>query len=81
MFYAQCTKKMLWAHFRTSIFNEQPWPLNTITVKKKKFVLLFYCSNIVLYYIMTLNQTKTKLRGFGPRANYTDRATAACWRS
>jgi hypothetical protein len=25
--------------------------------------------------------TKTKLRGFGPRANYTDRATAACWRS
>jgi hypothetical protein len=22
---------------------------------------------------------KTKLRGFGPRANYTDRATAACW--
>jgi hypothetical protein len=28
------------------------------------------------------NQTKkTILRGFGPRANYTDRATAACWRS
>jgi hypothetical protein len=25
--------------------------------------------------------SKTKLRGFGPRANYTDRATAACWRS
>jgi hypothetical protein len=23
----------------------------------------------------------TKLRGYGPRANYTDRATAACWRS
>jgi hypothetical protein len=22
-----------------------------------------------------------KLRGFGPRANYTDRATAARWRS
>jgi hypothetical protein len=22
----------------------------------------------------------TKLRGFGPRANYTDRATAAYWR-
>jgi hypothetical protein len=22
---------------------------------------------------------KTKLRGFGPRANYADRATAACW--
>jgi hypothetical protein len=24
---------------------------------------------------------KTKLRGFGPRANYTGRATAACWRN
>jgi hypothetical protein len=24
---------------------------------------------------------KTKLRGFGPRANYIDGATAACWRS
>jgi hypothetical protein len=26
-------------------------------------------------------KTKTKLRGFGPRANYTDRATEVCWRS
>jgi hypothetical protein len=24
---------------------------------------------------------KTKLHGLSPRANYTDRATAACWRS
>jgi hypothetical protein len=24
---------------------------------------------------------KAKLRGFGPRTNYTDRLTAACWRS
>jgi hypothetical protein len=24
---------------------------------------------------------KKKLRGFGPLANYADRATAACWRS
>jgi hypothetical protein len=30
----------------------------------------------VLYYIKT-----TKLHGLSPRANYTDRATAACWRS
>jgi hypothetical protein len=29
----------------------------------------------------TRTQTKTKLRGFGPRENYADRATAACWRS
>jgi hypothetical protein len=26
-----------------------------------------------------LNQTKP--RGFGPQANYADRATAACWRT
>jgi hypothetical protein len=25
--------------------------------------------------------TKTKLRGLSPRANYTERAAAACWRS
>jgi hypothetical protein len=24
---------------------------------------------------------KNKLRGFSPRANYADRATAACWRT
>jgi hypothetical protein len=24
---------------------------------------------------------KKKIRGFGPLANYADRATAACWRS
>jgi hypothetical protein len=27
------------------------------------------------------SHTKTKLRGRSPQANYTDRATAACWRS
>jgi hypothetical protein len=27
------------------------------------------------------SELKTKLRGIGPRANYTDRATAACWQS
>jgi hypothetical protein len=26
----------------------------------------------------TYSATKTKLRGFSPQANYTDRATAAC---
>jgi hypothetical protein len=30
---------------------------------------------------VSLKLIKTKLPGFGPRANYTDRATAACWRS
>jgi hypothetical protein len=26
-------------------------------------------------------ETETKIRDCGPRANYADRATAACWRS
>jgi hypothetical protein len=26
-------------------------------------------------------KSKTKLCGFGPRANYADRATAVCWSS
>jgi hypothetical protein len=30
---------------------------------------------------LTKLQIKTKLRAFGPRANYADRATAPCWRS
>jgi hypothetical protein len=34
-----------------------------------------------LYLIKYRGDLKTKLRGFGPQANYTDRAIAACWRS
>jgi hypothetical protein len=31
-------------------------------------------------YFMPPNKNKqNKLRGFGPLANYADRATAACW--
>jgi hypothetical protein len=30
---------------------------------------------------ITKKKKKTKLQGLGPRANYTDRATAACRRS
>jgi hypothetical protein len=33
------------------------------------------------FFFVTAWQLKTKLRGFGPRANYTDRATAVCRRS
>jgi hypothetical protein len=32
-------------------------------------------------YILMMNISQTKLRGLGPRANYTNRATAACRRS
>jgi hypothetical protein len=32
------------------------------------------------YVTFNVWKAKTKLRGFGPRANYADRATAACWR-
>jgi hypothetical protein len=31
--------------------------------------------------LVKLNTKKKNLRGFGPLANYADRATAACWRS
>jgi hypothetical protein len=33
------------------------------------------------YGIQVQTEIKTKLLGFGPRASYTDLATAACWRS
>jgi hypothetical protein len=33
------------------------------------------------YTVVILKTKKTKLRGFGPRASYKDRATAACCRS
>jgi hypothetical protein len=33
------------------------------------------------FYPYKLKKTKTKLHGLSPRANYTDRATAACRRS
>jgi hypothetical protein len=37
----------------------------------------------VLYVVSNsgILRIKTKLRGFGPRENYIDRAAAACWRS
>jgi hypothetical protein len=49
-----------------------------------------YSHSCVDSHISVLNDTqqdannkdnKTKLRGFSPQANYTDRATAACRRS
>jgi hypothetical protein len=50
-------------------------------------ILLVGCPSIVDALINTLQQKcllslkKTKLHGLSPRANYTDRATAACRRS
>jgi hypothetical protein len=46
--------------------------------------LLSYAGDVNLlgHYIDTIKKnTKTKLHGLSPRANYTDRATAACRRS
>jgi hypothetical protein len=58
------------------------------------FAVMFYlrlwnlaCHSAIKTWIMTkwwgkyLDLRKTKLRGFSPQANYTDRATAACRRS
>jgi hypothetical protein len=43
--------------------------------------VIVICILLILLNIQVSLHKKTKLRGFGPRANYTDRATAACWRS
>jgi hypothetical protein len=49
--------------------------------------LLHACVEVQVFcyldiYIRTYHiKTKTKLHGLSPRANYTDRATAACRRS
>jgi hypothetical protein len=37
-----------------------------------------YATDVLYIFLISL---KEKLRGFGPLANYVDRATAACWRS
>jgi hypothetical protein len=55
---------------------------------KDKDILCILCTPISIlgiHLVQKLKQpslkTKTKLRGLSPRANYTDRATAACRRS
>jgi hypothetical protein len=48
-----------------------------INTTRTKFSLI--CMNGCLQYLTS--KLKTKLRGFSPQANYTDRATAACRRS
>jgi hypothetical protein len=47
-------------------------------------ILLLYTEpevDIRPFYLHHSLSYKNKLRGFGPRANYTDRAIAACWPS
>jgi hypothetical protein len=39
------------------------------------------CFTFQHWTLYDMNETKTKLHGLSPRANYTDRATAACRRS
>jgi hypothetical protein len=42
---------------------------------------LLHYTDLHLSHIWLLKLKKTKLHGLSPRANYTDRATAACQRS
>jgi hypothetical protein len=45
---------------------------------------IFSCKERLMrfqYFILKIAKTKTKLHGLSPRANYTDRASAACRRS
>jgi hypothetical protein len=44
----------------------------------KQLCLYLYSAK---HYFNSETDTKNKLRGFGPQANYIDRATAACRRS
>jgi hypothetical protein len=41
----------------------------------------FYLKVVLMSNRLTSKQKKNKLHGLSPRANYTDRATAACRRS
>jgi hypothetical protein len=43
-------------------------------------ILQYMSKNTHEQYLSDAHQI-TKLRGFGPVANYADRATAVCWRS
>jgi hypothetical protein len=38
-----------------------------------------FTKRMTLIFIIKLNNNDNKIRDFSPRANYTDRATAACW--
>jgi hypothetical protein len=55
----------------------------TLTKRKKRRNTKKCCRRIETKRekISTEKRKKKKLRGFGPLANYADRATAACWRS
>jgi hypothetical protein len=46
-----------------------------------EIVYIFNCRNYVRIFRGVYKLKKTKLHGLSPRANYTDRATAACRRS
>jgi hypothetical protein len=54
-------------------------------LKSCRFVChVFYSSGRIFVgksQVSCLSKKKIKLHGLSPRANYTDRATAACWRS
>jgi hypothetical protein len=49
------------------------------TITSLKHTKLVGC--LTTLWVSRLYKLKTKLLGFGRRANYTDRATAACWRN
>jgi hypothetical protein len=54
------------------------WKHKLVELSAFKFV----CNkNIYVEWYEMVLQTKKKLHGLSPRANYTDRATAACLRS
>jgi hypothetical protein len=55
--------------------------LQSKSVVQYCFLLYVTVSIFGKHEVIQLKKTKTKLHGLSPRANYTDRATAACRRS
>jgi hypothetical protein len=54
--------------------------LTKCTTNRKGIQIKPLCAFTLAKYVMS-RKTKSKLGGFSPQANYTDRATAACRRS
>jgi hypothetical protein len=65
-----------WLKMRTAFFCKI-----LVSARKSTWCHNPYNSNLNFGVRFCKNGILKKIRGFGPLANYTDRASAACWRS
>jgi hypothetical protein len=68
-YYTSCTRQ-----WKTELYFKE------ISQQNKELVTVNSIFKIYEINISAFELKKTKLLGFDPRANYTDRASAACWR-